>query len=47
MCVFNTDRDAGDSAIRHDVILEGNNNYINTTNLVESRVVVKKGVSKL
>lgn len=45
--VFNTDRDIGDNAIRHDVILEGNNNYINTTNLVESRIVVKKDVSKL
>ena len=45
--VFNTDRDIGDNAIRHDIMLEGNNNYINTTDLIESRIVVKKGVSKL
>lgn len=45
--VFNTDRDIGDNAIRHDIMLEGNNNYINTTDLIESRIVVKKDVSKL
>ena len=45
--VFNTDRDIGDNAIRHYIMLEGNNNYINMTNLVESCVAVKKDVSKL
>ena len=45
--VFNVDGDIGDNAIRHDIMLEGNNNYINTTDLVESRIIVKKDVSKL
>lgn len=45
--VFNVDGDIGDNAIRHDIMLEGNNNYINTTDLVESRIVVKKDMSKL